>query len=386
MLSACENAMKGTRIISRSDDWPALPKSPPFTTTLVSMAAESTALDAARPLIQRGKRVAIVNAASAHHVGGGFTSGGRHALEEAFCVQSTLYQSLQRACQEATQCTTKGCSRPTWNGARGQTCCRTCPRSSGSSHGPECDKRCSRSGDKAVPRHSYIPADGAVLSPSIEIFRTSTLDGYETLPQPLELACVASVSMPNLNSKVRDAPVSKYSTAEEYRTAICQRWRAALRVACIAGASDLICPDVGCGVYANDSKIVARALAVVLRMDYWRFVEQVWLVGNSTFCEAVMEALGSECGGVACSSVSPREVPNSMKQSRQCAGSSSKKLLSEEPRASGATEKEAVEIDDVSRKRAFPQCETSVTGEKKSRKWLPGQLRISSFFGQGTQS
>ena len=37
-----------------------------------------------------------VNAASAYHAGGGFVTGGRHALEEAMCVQSSLYESLEK--------------------------------------------------------------------------------------------------------------------------------------------------------------------------------------------------------------------------------------------------------------------------------------------------
>ena len=33
----------------------------------------------------RGQKVVAVNAASAYHAGGGFQTGGRHALEEAMC-------------------------------------------------------------------------------------------------------------------------------------------------------------------------------------------------------------------------------------------------------------------------------------------------------------
>merc|ERR1712093_225492 len=50
-----------------------------------------------------GKRVVAVNAASAYHLGGGFKTGGRHALEEAMCVQSTLYVSLLQAARLAEQ-------------------------------------------------------------------------------------------------------------------------------------------------------------------------------------------------------------------------------------------------------------------------------------------
>lgn len=38
-------------------------------------------------------------------------------------------------------CTTGGCSRETWNGQPGQTCCRSCLHSGGTMHGPECDQK-----------------------------------------------------------------------------------------------------------------------------------------------------------------------------------------------------------------------------------------------------
>lgn len=377
MLPACENTISGTRIISRSGDWPSLKETPSFGSTMVSIAAESTALDAARPLVQRGRRVAIVNAASAHHVGGGFASGGRHALEEAFCVQSTLFQSLQRASQEAFRCTTRGCSRATWNGESGQACCRTCTRSSGSSHGPDCEKRCSLSVNKVAARakQSYIPADGAVFSPNVEIFRAGTLDGYETLPEPLQLAVVASISMPNLNSGVRDAPVSKYESADRYIKAISQRWRAALRVACIVGATDIVCPDVGCGVYANDSTIVGRALAAILCSEYWGFIEHVWLVGNPTFSGAVMQTVGSERTKVVSSAQSSNVIPQTLQQPPG-------KQKTHAELAPAASEKNVIEIRDAPQKRALSSSTDSSQEAKRPRKWSAGQLRISNFFRQ----
>ena len=48
------------------------------------------------PFSLQQEKVVAVNAASAYHAGGGFSTGGRHALEEAMCVQSSLYESLER--------------------------------------------------------------------------------------------------------------------------------------------------------------------------------------------------------------------------------------------------------------------------------------------------
>eukprot|EP00434_Breviolum_minutum_P004659 symbB.v1.2.004107.t1/scaffold231.1/size297012/10 len=53
-----------------------------------------TVMEVAAFMVAKGAKVVAVNAASAYQVGGGSTTGGRHALEEAWCISSTLYQSL----------------------------------------------------------------------------------------------------------------------------------------------------------------------------------------------------------------------------------------------------------------------------------------------------
>lgn len=42
-------------------------------------------LEVAFPLASDGLATVAINAASAYHVGGGFETGGRHALEESIC-------------------------------------------------------------------------------------------------------------------------------------------------------------------------------------------------------------------------------------------------------------------------------------------------------------
>jgi hypothetical protein len=58
------------------------------------------------PLLQ--EKVVAVNAASAYHAGGGFATGGRHALEEAMGVQSSLYEALERGVSLAEDAKTLG--------------------------------------------------------------------------------------------------------------------------------------------------------------------------------------------------------------------------------------------------------------------------------------
>jgi len=64
-------------------------------TTSLNFVQKSTVLDVAMDRVRAKQRVAVVNAASAYQSGGGFKGGGRHALEESFCVQSSLYKSLE---------------------------------------------------------------------------------------------------------------------------------------------------------------------------------------------------------------------------------------------------------------------------------------------------
>lgn len=209
--------------------------------------AEGTVLSVAVKLSGENHQVAAISAASAHHVGGGFSSGGRHALEEAMCVQSTLYRCLRHAWRQT-----------------------------------------------GVPEGgAYIPPDGVVLSPRVEVFREGTAHGYAMLPQPVELNCVVSVAMPNLSTRVRDAPLEKPASPDAYRTSIAARWRAVLHGATSSGATDVVCPDAGCGVYGNEPAIVGWVLGEVLRTEYWGQINTLWLVGSNEFCTAVEAGVSS---------------------------------------------------------------------------------------------
>eukprot|EP00913_Durusdinium_trenchii_P030194 g28292.t1 len=63
--------------------------SPQEESTLQDLSAGETVMEVAAHLVSSGFKVVAVNAASAYQVGGGSTTGGRHALEEA-CVDRAL--------------------------------------------------------------------------------------------------------------------------------------------------------------------------------------------------------------------------------------------------------------------------------------------------------
>mmetsp|Transcript_96785 Transcript_96785/g.273231 ORF Transcript_96785/g.273231 Transcript_96785/m.273231 type:complete len:652 (-) Transcript_96785:58-2013(-) len=244
-LQEVQTAEAGTRVISPSASWPSLPPKPKraaaATASIERADMPASVLSVAAALSQKGRKTAAISAASAYHAGGGFSTGGRHALEEAFCMQSTLYPCLQNV----------------W-------------RNAGAAKGTR-----------------YIPQDGAIFSPNVEIWRDSTSAGYAPLDAPVLLACVVSIAMPNLNPRVRDAPTETFSEPRAYNSALCERWRAALHAACLCGVTDVVCPDAGCGVYQNQPAAVGAALSQVLRAEFADRFESVWVVGSAAFFAAV---------------------------------------------------------------------------------------------------
>jgi len=187
-----------------------------------------------------GKNVVAVNAASSYHTGGGFKTGGRHALEEAMCVQSTLYPSLLSAARLAEQANVVA---PDW--------VRPAQKVSGASW------------------LQHIPDDGVVLSPYVEIFRGGTNDGYPFEEAAVMLEGVVSVAMPNCNQRMSDSPVDAHPDPDEYKAQLRRKWRAVFTAASrYTQADTLVVPDAGCGVFRNPPDQVGIAFGEVLREEF----------------------------------------------------------------------------------------------------------------------
>lgn len=214
-----------------------------------------TVLENAVKVSKAGKKAVAVNAASAYSVGGGVMSGGRHALEESCCITSTLLASLQKA---------------QWDQMQSQE------HAQGHYHDSEAF-------------HAHVPVDGCIVSPFVEVFREGSNDGYGFLDAPVTLQGVCSVAMFNMNPRVSDSPLDAPRDFKTYCQQAKLKFRSVAMGALEMGGEVLICPDVGCGVFANDPEVLGTLLGQVLREPALVNLE-VMLTGQVAFAEAVKKA------------------------------------------------------------------------------------------------
>ncbi|CAJ1431583.1 unnamed protein product, partial [Effrenium voratum] len=226
-----------------------------------------TVVDAAVKVQKEGRKAAAVNAASAYSVGGGVLSGGRHALEESCCMVSTLLASLQKAQWDQLQAEEK---KDKLNDTGGRW------------REPEEDF------------HAHVPVDGCIVSPFVEVFREGSNDGYGFLESPVKLQGIVSVAMFNMNPRVSDSPLDAPRDFKAYCQQVKLKFRAVVTAAVEMGAEVLVCPDVGCGVFGNEPKVLGTLLGEVLREPQAQNLNEVLVTGQVAFAEAVRKAAGGE--------------------------------------------------------------------------------------------
>eukprot|EP00401_Gymnodinium_catenatum_P040666 CAMPEP_0117503410 /NCGR_PEP_ID=MMETSP0784-20121206/24316_1 /TAXON_ID=39447 /ORGANISM="" /LENGTH=411 /DNA_ID=CAMNT_0005298727 /DNA_START=80 /DNA_END=1312 /DNA_ORIENTATION=+ len=278
-LQNVNRMINGTRLISPSaGEWPVAAYGPidachaGRTTALIWV--KGTVLDVAVEKCRSDLRTIAVNAASAYQIGGGFAVGGRHALEESMCVQSTLFRSLERVAEQASQLNV---TVPEWAVPQQRD-----------------------SGDRW---HMHVPDDGVAISPFVEIFRQNTYEGYKFEDTVIDLEAVVSVAMPNCNSRMSDSPVdARWGASHDawgdscidpqqdafYIEQLEQKWRAVFVAAAFYSYADtVVVPDAGCGVFKNGPQVVGAALGRVLRNEFQgRFSEVAIACHNETFVHA----------------------------------------------------------------------------------------------------
>ena len=194
-------------------------------------------------------RIGIINGASAYHAGGGFLSGGRHAMEESLCSMSSFFMSLQRATHAAQQGT-------------------------------------------------LIPPTGCLASPYVEVFRHGAHKGYK-IRKDVILIDVVSVAMFNNNPNVADAPRDMPDDATVYLQGIQRKFLSAMHAFVSLGTKTIIVPAVGCGVYRNSPHAMGCVVGQAFNIFNGLFDEVVFC-GTSEFTNpAFSSAIKSQVAAAA---------------------------------------------------------------------------------------
>jgi len=193
------------------------------------------------------KTIGVFCASSGYHVGGGFLTGGRHALEESLCVQTTMWAALNDASKQP----------PPWL------------------------------------------SDGSVLVVSnAAVFRRGVGEGYKFLQRSVPV-CVICVAAYNKNPRVMDSPVDAPDDEDEYQAGLLSRFRLAVHSAAEQGVRVLVVTDVGCGVFQNCpadvGHLMGRALEQPVRLGVF---DEVHVTGRKEFQEWLQHAL-SDCSASA---------------------------------------------------------------------------------------
>jgi len=262
-LRGYDHMMKGTRIMDMDEalDYMMTKKSPGHKTQFYFMDGDVqllTAMEVAKMEIEKDPmaKVVALSAASRYHCGGGFGTGGRHALEESWCMISTLYPSLLKATHLAEKL-------------------------------PE-EEKIIRVGGRTF--HAHIPELGCIVSPHVDLFREQFTDGYRYFPRPLQIRGIVSIAAFNRNPKMADSPMDAPEDENEYQEMLTAKWLVAIVGALQLGAEVLIIPDVGCGVFQNDPVLTGQCLNDAL-IHAEGFFKEVIILGKSEFSRA---AIGQE--------------------------------------------------------------------------------------------
>lgn len=241
LIATVETSKKNTRLYDAGEA-PAFPdaacKAGSVTVTKSRTYEAAMRLAAQYP----GKKVAVLNFASATKPGGGVVSGSS-AQEESLCRCSTLYPTLDR--------------RFLWQ----------------------------KYYDVNRAAGDVLHTDACIYSPGIVICKTD--ETYpERMPQEDWITVdVISCAAPNL----RKAPANQYNPECGQAVSILpadlqrlheQRAKAILAVAAENGVGILVLGAFGCGAFRNDPRVVAKAYANVLK-DYRHHFD---LIEFAIFC------------------------------------------------------------------------------------------------------
>jgi len=138
-------------------------------------------------------------------------------------------------------------------------------------------------------RSGYIPTDACVMSPDVQLFRNSA-KGYCFESTPSTITGVCSVAMFNRNPRVQDTPLDSPKHFDRYLHQVKRKFQAVVCAAEQLKAQVLVCPDIGCGINANDPVAMGAMFGEALR-EFASGIEEVTVTGIPSFFEAAKSAL-----------------------------------------------------------------------------------------------
>ena len=225
LIAAVESSKRQTRLYEAGN----VPVYPDRVKTGKTAVSKSRTFEAAVRLAKQypGKKIAVLNFASASHPGGGVRHGSR-AQEESLCRCSTLYPTLTQ------------------------------------------DFLWKQYYEVNRAARNVIHTDACIYSPGIVICKSDT-DWPERLPQADWCTVdVITCAAPNL----RYEPANQYNPEtgesvvilpDELQRIHEQRARQILAVAAVNGADILVLGAFGCGAFRNDPNAVAKAYDNVIK-------------------------------------------------------------------------------------------------------------------------
>ena len=203
----------------------------------------------------RGKRVAVLNFASAVSPGGGVLSGA-NAQEEALCRISTLYP------------------------------CLAIPEAADAFYIPH------------KQANNRLNTDDCIFTPGVVVFKTD--DANPQLLPESEWYTVDVITCAAPDLRLFGAFGNPTLPTERLHALHTQRLRRILDVAVANGAEVVILGAFGCGAFANDPQVVAKAMAAVTAEYRQRFDVIEYAVycppgrdeNFRAFCEAMQPMMG----------------------------------------------------------------------------------------------
>ncbi|CAE7517961.1 unnamed protein product [Symbiodinium sp. CCMP2592] len=240
--------LEGTHVVLNVDG--TTQQEETFETEFVFHEAEDSSLTEVLLGLAAERSVTVLNAGSPYKIGGNFVEGGAVEFEEMLCMQSTLQMSLRRASKMAAE------------------------------HGVRASKHARPVNGTSWDVH--IPEYGAVLSPNVEIFRAGPEVGFPFLENPLLLASVITMAMPNCNQDL-DEPCDVPDSAEEYQRHLFAKIACSLELAMAIRSRTLVVPALGCGRYLNDPSTVGKVLCEVFQSRFMTAFQEVHFFGEEDF-------------------------------------------------------------------------------------------------------